>query len=146
MLAHSPKARSRSPHRTNGNPPESTSQNDLNNHDVNPTNHNHKSKKENDSQLRMKSLKVRTNILLDLNPLTSIFLFSQAFLQTMINDLSTLGSTSEEQIKALENACVKEFRDLSLDRIRRVIRSVFKVFFCLLISLIYRWIFLGSFE
>ena len=56
MLARSPKARSRSPHRTNGN----TTQNDLNNHDINPTNNNNnKSKKENDSQLRMKSLKVQ---------------------------------------------------------------------------------------
>lgn len=51
----------------------------------------------------------------------------QAFLQTLVNDLSTLGSTSDEQIKALENTCVKEFRDLSLDRIRRMIRSVLKV-------------------
>ena len=30
-------------------------------------------------------------------------------------------------MKALENACIKEFRDLSLDRIRRMIRSIFKV-------------------
>lgn len=60
MLAHSPKARSRSPHRTNGNQTESSTVNDLNNHDVNTTNN--KSKKDNESQLRMKSLKVRINI------------------------------------------------------------------------------------
>jgi hypothetical protein len=52
MLAHSPKDRSRSPHRTNGNQDDTSSQNDA--HTTN-----NKSKKENDSQLRMKTLKVR---------------------------------------------------------------------------------------
>ncbi|CAF1338576.1 unnamed protein product [Adineta steineri] len=127
MLAHSPKDRSRSPHRTNGttvthtnpsssrkhssNQNDTSSQNDTSNNDVNTHNNNNnnsnKTKKENDSQLRMKSLK--------------------SFIQTLINDSSSLGSTSsDEQEKAIENACKKEFRDLSHDRIRRMIRSIFK--------------------
>jgi len=71
MLAHSPKDRSRSPHRTNGttvnssskhssNQNETTSENDMSNNDTNTINNNStKTKKENESQLRMKSLKVR---------------------------------------------------------------------------------------
>jgi hypothetical protein len=51
MLAHSPKDRSRSPHRTNGNQNDTSSQNDA--HTTN-----NKSKKENETQLRMKNLKV----------------------------------------------------------------------------------------
>ncbi|CAF1455359.1 unnamed protein product, partial [Adineta ricciae] len=67
---------------------------------------NNKIKKENDSQLRMKSLKL--------------------FIQTLMNDSSSLGSTYDEQVKKLETTCMKEFRDLSHERIRRMIRSVFK--------------------
>lgn len=41
-----------------------------------------------------------------------------------MNESSSVG---DEQIKAMENACTNEYRDLSLDRIRRMIRSVLKV-------------------
>ncbi|CAF5177489.1 unnamed protein product, partial [Rotaria magnacalcarata] len=132
MLAHSPKDRSRSPHRNNNNNNNETtvnqtnssgqhlsstlksssqndtsSQIDTSNNDANISNNN-KSKKENESQLRMKSLK--------------------SFIQALINDSSSsLGSTYDEQVKALENACTKEFHDLSSDRVRRMIRNIFKV-------------------
>ena len=43
-----------------------------------------------------------------------------------MNDSSSLGSTYDEQVKKLETACMKEFRDLSHERIRRMVRSVFK--------------------
>jgi hypothetical protein len=64
MLARSPRDRSRSPHRTNGtvigqssNQDETPSQIDTNSDDGNTNNS--KTKKENESQLRMKSLKVK---------------------------------------------------------------------------------------
>ena len=41
-----------------------------------------------------------------------------------MNESSSVG---DEQIKAIENTCTNEYRDLSLDRIRRMIRSVLKV-------------------
>ncbi|CAF3395042.1 unnamed protein product [Rotaria sp. Silwood1] len=136
MLAHSPKDRSRSPHRNNettvnqtnsssssskhlsstiqtSNQNGTSSQIDTTSNDANTqnnnnnNNNNNKAKKENESQLRMKSLK--------------------SFIQTLINDSSSLGSTYDEQVKALENACIKEYRDISLDRIRRMIRNIFKM-------------------
>jgi hypothetical protein len=117
MLAHSPKDRSRSPHRTNGNQNDTSTQNDA--HTTN-----NKSKKENESQIRLKTLKV----IFKKKQLNIFYLFFfQSFIQTLINDPSSLGSTYDEQVKAVENACVKEFHDLSLDRIRRMIRSIFKV-------------------
>ncbi len=87
MLAHSPKDRSRSPHRTNGttvnssskhssNQNETTSQNDMSSNDTNTINNNStKTKKENESQLRMKSLKVRIIKNKKIN-LTYLFFFS----------------------------------------------------------------------
>ncbi|CAF2399853.1 unnamed protein product [Rotaria sp. Silwood2] len=129
MLAHSPKDRSRSPHRNNNetivnqtnstsskhlssaiqasNQNDTSSQIDTSSNDVNIQNNNNKAKKENESQLRMKNLK--------------------SFIQALINDSSSLGSTYDEQVKALENACIKEFGDISLDRIRRMIRNIFKM-------------------
>ncbi|CAF1083763.1 unnamed protein product [Rotaria sordida] len=133
MLAHSPKDRSRSPHRNNeitlnqtnssssssstkhlsstiqsSNQNDTSSQIDTSSNDANiQNNNNNKAKKENESQLRMKSLK--------------------SFIQALINDSSSLGSTYDEQVKALENACIKEFHDLSLDRIRRMIRNIVKM-------------------
>jgi hypothetical protein len=68
MLARSPKDRSRSPHRINGTAVSQTSdkhssnQNDTSSQidtSSNDANTNNKIKKENDSQLRMKNLKVR---------------------------------------------------------------------------------------
>jgi hypothetical protein len=44
-----------------------------------------------------------------------------------MNESSPIGTTYDEQVKALESACIEEYRDLSLDRIRRIIRSVLKV-------------------
>lgn len=89
MLAHSPRDRSRSPHR-----PTSPSRGDSTS----------KSKKDNDQQLRLKSLK--------------------SFIQTLSKDLSLLGNTTDEQNKGLENACIREYPDLSLDRIKKMIRSL----------------------
>ena len=44
-----------------------------------------------------------------------------------MNESTSIGSTYDEQVKALESACIEEYRDLSLDRIRRMIRSVLKL-------------------
>lgn len=41
-----------------------------------------------------------------------------------MNESSSVG---DEQTKAIETACTNEYRDLSLDRIRRMIRSILKV-------------------
>jgi hypothetical protein len=64
MLAHSPKDRSRSPHRTNGTTTNQTTSSSSKHstssqNETNTTNN--KTKKDNESQLRMKSLKVSLN-------------------------------------------------------------------------------------
>ncbi|UJR09735.1 hypothetical protein I4U23_013964 [Adineta vaga] len=111
MLSHSPRDRSRSPHNTNEtSTTKSTHQSNeddaLNQTESNTNNNNNKVKRENESQQRMRSLK--------------------SFLQTLINESTSIVSTYDEQVKALETACIEEYRDLSLDRIRRIIRSVLK--------------------
>ena len=52
--------------------------------------------------------------------------FIQTFIQTLIQGSTSIGTTYDEQAKVLENACIEEYRDLPLDRIRRMIRSVLK--------------------
>ncbi|CAF0981172.1 unnamed protein product [Adineta ricciae] len=116
MLAHSSRDRSRSPHNTNetstiksiqeSDQDDTTNPVESNNNSNNNSNSN-KAKRENESQQRMRSLKT--------------------FIQTSINESTSLGSTYDEQVKALETACIEEYRDLSLDRIRRIIRGVLKV-------------------
>jgi hypothetical protein len=50
----------------------------------------------------------------------------QSFIQTLINESTSIGSTYDEQLKALESICIEEYRDLSVDRIQRMIRSMLK--------------------
>ncbi|CAF1518368.1 unnamed protein product [Adineta steineri] len=109
MLAHSPRDRSRSPH----NSTETSSVKSIyqSNQDDIPnqieSNSNSKNKRDSESQQRMRSLKT--------------------FIQTLINESKSIGSTYDEQVKAIENACVGEYRDISLDRIRRMIRNILKL-------------------
>ncbi|CAF3181744.1 unnamed protein product [Rotaria sp. Silwood2] len=109
MLAHSPRDRSRSPHSTDGTSSvkqmHHSNQNDPSSQ-IESTD-NSKVKKENESQQRIKNLK--------------------SFIQTLINESTSIGSTYDEQMKTLENACIEEYRDLSVDRIRRMIRSALKL-------------------
>ncbi|CAF0884720.1 unnamed protein product [Adineta ricciae] len=111
MLAHSSRDRSRSPHNTSETLTIKSIQEPDQDDTPNPVESNNNSnsnkvKRENESQQRMRSLKT--------------------FIQTSINESTSLGSTYDEQVKALETACIEEYRDLSLDRIRRIIRGVLK--------------------
>ncbi|CAF1581633.1 unnamed protein product [Rotaria sordida] len=109
MLAHSPRDRSRSPHSTDG----TSSAKQLHHSNQNDSSgqiestDNSKVKKENESQQRIKNLK--------------------SFIQTLINESTSTGSTYDEQLKTLESACIEQYRDLSIDRIRRMIRSTLKL-------------------
>ena len=131
MLAHSSRDRSRSPHNTNETPTIKSIQEPDQDDTTNPVESNNNSnsnkvKRENESQQRMRSLKVslrKSKICLSL--CLSILLI-KTFIQTSINESTSLGSTYDEQVKALETACIEEYRDLSLDRIRRTIRGVLK--------------------
>ncbi|CAF3340662.1 unnamed protein product [Rotaria socialis] len=110
MLTHSPRDRSRSPHSSDGTSSvkqtHQSNQNDSSSQ-IESTD-NSKDKKENDSQQHMKNLK--------------------SFIQTLLNEsTSTIDSTYDEQMKILESACIEEYRDLSTDRIRRMIRSALKL-------------------
>ena len=139
MHAQSPKDRSRSPHRTNGTAASSQSQSTPKKHaaaaahadepsTVKTESGAHESsartKKDLDTQLRLKSLKVGDPVERRASPRR----FSrQTFIQAFVSEASSSASTHDEQVKALENACTKEFHDLSPDRIRRMIRSVSKL-------------------
>ncbi|CAF1074966.1 unnamed protein product [Rotaria sp. Silwood1] len=109
MLSHSPRDRSRSPHSTDGTSAAKqlhhANQNDPSSQ-IESTD-NSKMKKENESQQRIKNLK--------------------SFIQTLLNESTSIGSTYDEQMKTLENACIEEYHDLSADRIRRMVRSALKL-------------------